>query len=126
MVIKGRELEQLLKEFEENTEGIMGTSIIDTNQALMIAEASSEIERMMVQAMSERLMQMSHKVLEGLIKNYTLLKVMIEEENHFIFLRPIDVDYYLVVITKKMEALGIVEFNMKKLIENLRNSMNSD
>lgn len=123
MGVIGRELERILREFEENTEGVLGSSIIYSPQALMVAEASSGFEREIVQAMSMRLLQMADQVLKELLKTYTMQKVLIEENDHFIYLRPINEDYYLTVITQKVEALGILEHNLKVLIDEIRESM---
>ena len=123
MTFTGAQLEDVLKEFEENTEGILGTTIIDSQNALTLAEASSSFDREVLQGMSERLLQTSINTLEALVSPSSLTKVVLEDDNHFVFVRPITINYFLVVISEKIESLGLLEFNCKSLVEKLSGIM---
>ena len=123
MTFTGAQLENVLKEFEESTEGILGTTIIDSQNALTLAEASSSFDREVLQGMSERLLQTSINTLEALVSPSSLTKVVLEDDNHFVFVRPITINYFLVVISEKIESLGLLEFNCKSLVEKLSGIM---
>ena len=53
----GTKLNDSLHEFEEKTDGILGSCVIISAQALMMAEASSHFDRGIIQGMSERFMR---------------------------------------------------------------------
>ena len=53
------------------------------------------------------------------MKEYTLMSVTIEEKDHLIYLRPIGDEYYAVIITTKEENRGLLEHNIKRLLQRL-------
>ncbi len=116
----GSKLENILKNFETKTEGILGSSIIDTNQALVMAEASQKFDRSSIQGTSAKIIDLSMKTLEELLgKNFRLISTTIEEENHFIYVRQINDKYHIVVITDKSETPGLREMNIRQLSKQL-------
>ncbi|UJG41971.1 MAG: hypothetical protein K9W45_05770 [Candidatus Heimdallarchaeum aukensis] len=115
MSISGREMEKLLQEFSDNTEGVLGCSIILAKDALMLAEISQKYDSMVIQWLSERILSMAKESLKQLMNDYQLQSVTIEEENHLIFLRPVGTEYYLVFILNKEENRGLIEYNIKRL-----------
>ncbi|MHA1415158.1 MAG: roadblock/LC7 domain-containing protein [Candidatus Heimdallarchaeaceae archaeon] len=117
MSISGREMEKLLQEFSDNTEGVLGCSIILAKDALMLAEISQKYDSMVIQWLSERILSMAKESLKQLMNDYQLQSVTIEEENHLIFLRPVGTEYYLVFILNKEENRGLIEYNIKRLQE---------
>jgi len=119
MSLSGQEIELLLKEFEENTEGVLGCSIIYAKDALLIAESSQKFERLVIQWLSEKMLSLARESLQQLMKEFKLINVTIEEENHLIYLRPIGDDYYIVIITTKEENRGLIEHNVKRLQQRL-------
>ncbi len=120
-MVNAHEIEKVLREFEEETEGIKGTSIIYSPQALVLAEASQEYPREIVQAMSERILSLADNTLSALFKgNYQLKRVLIEEENHNILLLPINKDYHLVIIATTEETKGLLMLNAKQLLKKIK------
>ncbi|MHA1116405.1 MAG: roadblock/LC7 domain-containing protein [Candidatus Heimdallarchaeaceae archaeon] len=117
MSISGREMEKMLQEFSDNTEGVLGCSIILAKDALMLAEISQKYDSMVIQWLSERILSMAKESLKQLMNDYQLQSVTIEEENHLIFLRPVGTEYYLVFILNKEENRGLIEYNIKRLQE---------
>ncbi|MHA1203533.1 MAG: roadblock/LC7 domain-containing protein, partial [Candidatus Heimdallarchaeaceae archaeon] len=106
-----------LQEFSDNTEGVLGCSIILAKDALMLAEISQKYDSMVIQWLSERILSMAKESLKQLMNDYQLQSVTIEEENHLIFLRPVGTEYYLVFILNKEENRGLIEYNIKRLQE---------
>lgn len=121
----GSQLQESLLEFEEKTEGILGSCVILSSQALMMAEASNHFDRAIIQGMSEKLMRLSSDVVEMLIQSATLQSVTIEENEHFIYVRKVNPEYHVVVITDKSELSGLREVNIKGLISKLNNILPS-
>ncbi|MHA2032407.1 MAG: hypothetical protein ACW99A_13975 [Candidatus Kariarchaeaceae archaeon] len=121
----GAKLQESLLEFEEKTEGILGSCVILSSQALMMAEASNHFDRGIVQGMSERLMRLSREIVEMLIQNAALQSVTIEESEHFIYVRKVNPEYHVVVITDKSELSGLREVNIKGLIARLNSILPS-
>ncbi|MHA1305199.1 MAG: roadblock/LC7 domain-containing protein [Candidatus Heimdallarchaeaceae archaeon] len=119
MSISGQELENYLKEFEENTEGVLGCSIILAKDALMLAEISQTYDSMVIQWLSERILSLAKESLKQLMNEFNLQSVTVEEENHLIFLRPLGTEYYLVFILNKEENRGLIEYNIKSLQKKL-------
>jgi len=119
MSLSGQELEVLLKEFEESTEGVLGCSIIYAKDALLVAESSQKFERLVIQWLSEKMLSLAKESLQQLMKDFKLVNVTIEEENHLIYLRPIGDEYYIVIITTKEENRGLIEHNIKRLQQKL-------
>lgn len=115
----GTKLQESLLEFEEKTEGILGSCVILSSQALMMAEASNHFDRAIIQGMSEKLMRLSREVVEMLIQNAGLQSVTIEENGHYIYVRKVNPEYHVVVITDKSELSGLREVNIKGLISQL-------
>ncbi|OLS26217.1 MAG: hypothetical protein HeimC2_15870 [Candidatus Heimdallarchaeota archaeon LC_2] len=115
----GSKLQASLLEFEEKTEGILGSCVILSSQALMMAEASNHFDRSIIQGMSEKLMRLSREVIEMLIQNAGLQSVTIEENNHFVYVRKVNPEYHVVVITDKSELSGLRDVNIKGLISRL-------
>ena len=123
MSISGREMEKLLQEFSDNTEGVLGCSIILAKDALMLAEISQKYDSMVIQWLSERILSMAKESLKQLMNDYQLQSVTIEEENHLIFLRPVGTEYYLVFILNKEENRGLIEYNIKRLQEKFNKAL---
>ena len=123
MSISGQEMEKLLQEFSDNTEGVLGCSIILAKDALMLAEISQKYDSMVIQWLSERILSMAKESLKQLMNDYHLQSVTIEEENHLIFLRPVGTEYYLVFILNKEENRGLIEYNIKRLQEKLSKAL---
>ncbi len=119
MSLSGQQIEKTLREFESNTEGILGCSIIYAKDALLLAESSQKFERLVIQWLSEKMLSLAKESLEQLMKVYTLMSVTIEEKDHFIYLRPIGELYYAVIITTKEENRGLLEHNIKRLLQQL-------
>lgn len=116
------DIEKELKSFADNTEGILGSSVILSSQALMIAEQSSAFESSVIEGTSARIMQMSNNVLQALLQksDYELQAITIQEKDHYIYVRPVNEKYYVVVITNTKEASGLRELNVKTLIQHLK------
>ena len=119
MSLSGQQIEQILHEFEQNTEGILGCSIIYAKDALLLAESSQKFERLVIQWLSEKMLSLAKESLQQLMQEYTLMSVTIEEKDHFVYLRPIGEDYYAVIITTKEENRGLLEHNIKRLLQRL-------
>ena len=119
MSLESRLTEQLVN-FEEKTEGIMGSCVVASKSALMMAEASNAYDRDVIQAMSERLITLGNDTLKFLIKNASLQSVTIEETNHMLYVRKIDEEYHLVVLTDKSETMGLREMNVRELINRIK------
>ena len=116
IMVQIHEIEQILQEFESSIEGVLATSIIYSPQALVLAEASQKLDRMVIQAMSEKILGLTKETLELLFKgDYKLKQVMIEEEKHMIILTPLTQEYHLVVVTTNEEAKGLVRMNLRAL-----------
>lgn len=113
-------LTQHLENFEEKTEGILGSCVVASKSALMMAEASHAYDRDVIQAMSERLISLGNDTLNFLIENATLQSVTIEEADHMLYVRKIDEEYHLVVLTDKSETMGLREMNVRELISRIR------
>lgn len=120
MSISGERIETILEEFEENTEGVLGCSIITASDALLLAESSQKYDRMVIGWLGEKILSLAKESLEQLLGKYTLKSVTIEEGEHMIYLKPINNAYYAVIITSLKENKGLVEFNLKKLLEKLQ------
>lgn len=121
----GAKLNEALLEFEDATEGILGSCVIVSAQALMMAEASNHFDRGIIQGMSEKLMRMSRETVESLIPEAKLKSVTLEEEDHFIYVRPVNPKYHVVVITDRSETSGLREMNIKALISKLNKFLDS-
>lgn len=119
MSVSGKQIEEVLQKFEENTEGILGCSIILAKEALILAESSQKFERLVIQWLSEKVLSLAKESLQQLMKEYTLMSVTIEEKELLIFLRPIAEDFYVVVIANKEENRGLLEHNIKQLLKEL-------
>jgi len=119
MSISGTQIEGILHEFEANTEGVLGCSIIYAKDALLLAESSQKFERLVIQWLSEKMLSLAKESLQQLMKEYSLMSVTIEEKDHFIYLRPIGDEYYAVIITTKEENRGLLEHNIKRLLQRL-------
>ncbi|MCK5140988.1 MAG: roadblock/LC7 domain-containing protein [Candidatus Heimdallarchaeaceae archaeon] len=119
MSLSGQQIEKMLHEFESNTEGVLGCSIIYAKDALLLAESSQKFERLVIQWLSEKMLSLAKESLEQLMKEFTLMSVTIEEKDHFIYLRPIGELYYAVIITTKEENRGLLEHNIKRLLQQL-------
>ena len=120
MSISGQELENILKEFEENTEGVLGCSIILAKDALMLAETSQKYDRMVIQWLSERILSLAKDSLKQLMQDFSLQSVTVEEKDHLIYLRPLGEDYYVVLILSREENRGLIEHNIKNLQKKLK------
>ncbi len=117
----GSKLEGILKKFEERTEGVLGLSVIDSKQALVMAEVSSSFPTGVVQGTSAKIMDFTNTILKSLLRdNFKLKSVLIEEENILIYVRQINESYNLVVITNREEVSGLREMNIKSLTEEAR------
>ncbi len=116
------DIEKELNDFAQSTEGILGSSVILSSQALIIAEHSSTFNTSIIEGMSARIMEMGHQVLEALLgtTDHELQAITIQEKNHYIYVRPVNEKYYVVVITNTREAPGLRELNVKTLIKHLR------
>jgi len=123
MSLSGQEIEGILHEFESNTEGVVGCSIIYAKDALLLAESSQKFERLVIQWLSEKMLSLAKESLQQLMKEYTLMSVTIEEKDHLIYLRPIGDEYYIVIITTKEENRGLLEHNIKRLLQRLTHMM---
>lgn len=119
MSLSGKQIEEILHEFESNTEGVLGCSIIYAKDALLLAESSQQFERLVIQWLSEKMLSLAKESLQQLMKEYTLMSVTIEEKDHFVYLRPIGEEYYAVIITTKEENRGLLEHNIKRLLQRL-------
>jgi predicted regulator of Ras-like GTPase activity (Roadblock/LC7/MglB family) len=119
MSLSGKQIEEILHEFESNTEGVLGCSIIYAKDALLLAESSQQFERLVIQWLSEKMLSLAKESLQQLMKEYTLMSVSIEEKDHFVYLRPIGEEYYAVIITTKEENRGLLEHNIKRLLQRL-------
>ncbi|MFW9853242.1 MAG: roadblock/LC7 domain-containing protein [Candidatus Thorarchaeota archaeon] len=119
MSLSGQQIEDILHEFEANTEGILGCSIIYAKDALLLAESSQKFERLVIQWLSEKMLSLAKESLQQLMNEYTLQSVTIEEKDHFVYLRPIGEEYYAVIITTKEENRGLLEHNIRRLLEQL-------
>ena len=119
MSLSGQQIEEILHKFKENTEGVLGCSVIYAKDALLLAESSQKFQRLAIQWISEKMLSLAKESLQHLMPNFKLISVTIEEENHLIFLRPIGDDYYVVIITTKEENRGLIEHNIKRLQEKL-------
>jgi len=117
----GAQLDSALQHFEEQTEGIMGSCVIDSTQALMMAEASQNYNRSVIQGMSERFMRLAIETLTALVDNPKLRSVTVEEHSQILYIRPINEKYHVVVLTDKSETPGLREMNIKELISRLNN-----
>ncbi len=116
----GNKLEEILRTFEEKTEGILGSSVIDTNQALVMAEASQSFDRGIIQGTSAKIIDLAVQTLRALLGDgFKLISTTIQEENHFIYVRQINDRYHLVVITDTSETPGLREMNIKQLSNQL-------
>ncbi|RMG32541.1 MAG: hypothetical protein D6732_13280 [Methanobacteriota archaeon] len=121
----GNKLEEILKTFEEKTEGILGSSVIDTNQALVMAEASQSFDRGIIQGTSAKIIDLAVQTLRALLGDqFKLISTTIQEENHYIYVRQINDRYHLVVITDTSETPGLREMNIKQLSKQLANVLN--
>jgi len=119
MSVSGKQIEEVLQKFEENTEGIVGCSIILAKEALILAESSQKFERLVIQWLSEKVLSLAKESLQQLMKEHTLMSVTIEEKEILIFLRPIAEDFYVVVIANREENRGLLEHNIKQLLKEL-------
>ncbi|MCK4845441.1 MAG: hypothetical protein KAS95_07195 [Candidatus Heimdallarchaeota archaeon] len=119
MSVSGKQIEEVLQKFEENTEGILGCSIILAKEALILAESSQKFERLVIQWLSEKVLSLAKESLQQLMKEHTLMSVTIEEKEIFIFLRPVAEDFYVVIIANKEENRGLLEHNIKQLLKEL-------
>lgn len=115
----GERLDKTLTDFEAKTEGILGSCVIYTSDALMMAEASHRFDRNIIQGLSAKLITLGKETLSVLFDSFTLKSVTLEEENHFIYVRPVSQNYHVVVITDKSETPGLREMNIKELIKRL-------
>ena len=116
------EAEKILTYFEKNTEGILGSSVILSNQALVIAESSSTFKRSLVEGMSSKILTLANETLKSLLNSsYNLRAITIQEENHYIYVKPISEKYYVVVITNIEETTGLREMNVNELTNQLKN-----
>ncbi len=120
-MVNAHEIERVLRQFEEETEGVKGSCVVYSPQALVLAEASQEFPRDIVQAMSERILSLADQTLASLLKGqYKLKRVLIEEENHNIVLLPINAEYHLVIITTQEETKGLLMLNAKQLLNRIK------
>ncbi|MDH5404531.1 MAG: hypothetical protein OEZ01_00705 [Candidatus Heimdallarchaeota archaeon] len=112
----GERLENTLMEFEAKTDGILGSCVMISSQALMMAEASQNFDRGVIQGMSVKLMRLAKETLESLWQNPGLQSITIEENDHVVYVRPVNSEYHIVVVTDKSEVQGLREMNLKQLI----------
>lgn len=112
-------LNQILENFESKTAGILGCSVISTSQALTFAEVSSHFDEGVIHMMSSKFLTLAVESLTDMFPDPDLKSVIIEEENHFVYVRKVNQDYHVVVITDKTEMAGLREMNIKSLIEKL-------
>ena len=112
-------LNNILENFESKTAGIMGCSVISTSQALTFAEVSSHFDEGVIHEMSSKFLTLAIDSLNDMFPEPDLKSVIIEEENHFVYVRKVNTDYHVVVITDKTEMAGLREMNIKSLIEKL-------
>ncbi|MCY3412420.1 MAG: hypothetical protein INQ03_12355 [Candidatus Heimdallarchaeota archaeon] len=115
-----KRLTEELEDFEEKTSGILGSCVISTSSALMMAEASAEYDRGVIQAMSEKLITLSKETLNMLFDDASLKSVTIEEEDHYLYVRRINKDYHVVVLTDTTETMGLREVNIRELIKRIQ------
>lgn len=115
----GAKLQSALLEFEEKTEGILGSCVINSKSALMMAEASNHFDRGIIQGMSERFMRVAKDIIGSLIPDAHLQSITIEEKDHYIYVRPVNPQYHVVIITDRSEIAGLREMNLKSLIAKL-------
>ena len=115
----GEQLDQTLRDFEDRTEGILGSCVIISAQALMMAEASHHYDRAIIQGMSERFIRLAKDTIASLIPDAKLKSITIEEADHFIYVRPVNDEYHVVVLTDRSETMGLREMNIKALISRL-------
>jgi predicted regulator of Ras-like GTPase activity (Roadblock/LC7/MglB family) len=120
----GEQLDQTLKDFEEKTEGILGSCVIISSQALMMAEASHHYDRAIIQGMSERFIRLANDTIQSLIPNGKLRSITLEEAEHFVYVRPVNEEYHVVVLTDRSETMGLREMNIKALITKLNAILN--
>ena len=64
MSVSGKQIEEVLQKFEENTEGILGCSIILAKEALILAESSQKFERLVIQWLSEKVLSLAKESLQ--------------------------------------------------------------
>ena len=69
MSLSGQQIEETLREFESNTEGVVGCSIIYAKDALLLAESSQKFERLVIQYFGEEKPIDSNDTEEGRQKN---------------------------------------------------------
>ena len=119
MSVSGKQIEEILQKFVENTEVILGCSIILAKEALILAESSQKFERLVIQWLSEKVLSLAKESLQQLMKEHTLMSVTIEEKEILIFLRPVAEDFYVVIIANKEENRGLLEHNIKQLLKEL-------
>ncbi len=117
--MSGQEINSILNEFESNTEGVLGCSIITAADALTLAESSQKFDSMVINWLGEKVLSLAKETLKQLLESYKLKSVTIEEESHLIYLRPIGDKFYAVIITSTEENKGLIEFNLKKLQKSL-------
>ncbi len=115
----GDQLDKTLLDFEEKTDGVLGSCVIISSQALMMAEASHHYDRAIIQGMSERFLRLATETLESLISDAVLRSITIEEQYHVIYVRPVNDQYHVVVLTDKSDTAGLREMNIKTLIASL-------
>lgn len=115
-----KRLTQELEDFEKKTDGILGSCVVNTKSALLMAEASSSYDRQVIQAMSEKLIKLSMNTLEMLFDNAVMQSVQIEEEDHFLYVRRINAEFHCVVLTDKSESKGLRELNVSELIKRIQ------
>ena len=113
-------LTQELEDFEEKTEGILGSCVIATQSALMLAEASSTFDTDVIQAMSERFLKLATETLNFLLESSKLEAITIEETDHYMYVRKVNAEYHLVVLSDRSETVGLRELNVKALIKSLQ------
>jgi predicted regulator of Ras-like GTPase activity (Roadblock/LC7/MglB family) len=70
--------------------------------------------------MAAKIMTLANDTLKALlVSDYSLKSITIQEANHFIYVRPINEKYHVVVITNTEETAGLREMNIKELISRL-------
>ena len=121
-MVQAKEIEKILASFEENTNGILGSSIIYTPYALVIAEASTTFDTEVVQAISEKMLSLAQGVWKEFLPDFTpadLKSVIIDEQNHSIFVQPVTSEYHITVITSTEETRGLILHNIKGVIQKI-------
>ncbi len=116
-----KRLTEELEDFEKKTDGILGSCVVNTKSALLMAEASSQYDREVIQAMSNKLMTLSNETLNLLFNNASLNAITIEEEDHFLYMRKVNSEFHVVVLTDKSEAKGLRELNVGELKKRIQN-----